>query len=249
MSGFPYSFIREEGPAPLGLIVLQVDETIESDFRRFFPAPSRAIHVSRIPSGAELTVDTIGRMEADLPRAASLLPQVPRFAAVGYGCTSGTTLIGAARVAALVAGGCRTRAVCDPLTAALAACGRLGLRSLAVVSPYTADIARPVCAAFEAGGIVVPRALHFGEEIEANVARIAPRSLCEAARAAVGDSGAEGLFLSCTNLKTLDVIGPLEQELGVPVFGSNLALGWMMAEAAGMRCTVPGGTRLLELRT
>lgn len=245
--GFPYDLIPETDlPTALGLIVLQVDETIESDFRRLFVDPATTLFVSRIPSGAELTTDTIAQMEQDLPMAASLLPQVPEHAAVGYGCTSGTTLIGADRVAALVAGNCRTRAVCDPLTAALAACAHLGIRSLAVVSPYTGHIAQPVCDAFEAAGINVPRAVHFGEEVEANVARIAPASLYAASCEAARDTGADAVFISCTNLNTLDVIPQLEAELGVPVFGSNLALAWAMARASAGAVRIQGDYSLLR---
>ena len=240
---FPYT-LMPEGPAPLGLIVLQVDETIESDFRRLLPV-DRPLYVSRIPSGAELTPETIAQMAHDLPRAAALLPQVPDYAAVGYACTSGTTLIGAERVAALVAGECRTDAVCNPLNAAQAAIRALGITRLAVVSPYTAAIADPLCAALGTAGVAVVRALHFGEEIEANVARISPQSVCAASRAAVDGSGAEAVFLSCTNLKTLDLMGPLEAELGVPVFGSNLALAWDMARRAGFTLQAPAPLALL----
>jgi maleate isomerase len=246
MTGFAYSLMTEDGPPPLGLIVLQVDETIESDFRHLFADPALPLHISRIPSGAELTTDTIAQMETDLPRAASLLPQTPLFAAVGYGCTSGTTLIGADHVADLVAGHCRTQAVCDPLSAAQSVCRHLAIRSLAVVSPYTANIAQPVCDALEASGVQVAGALHFGEMIEANVARISPASLIDAARAVMRDSTAEAVFLSCTNLKTLTVIPQLEAELGVPVFGSNLALAWAMARQAGCLDNIRWASRLLR---
>lgn len=85
--------------ATLGLVVLQADETLEQDFRRLFPDRDIAIYVSRIPSGDELSTDSIAAMEAELPRAAGLLPRAARFDAVAYGCTSGTTLIGAEAVA------------------------------------------------------------------------------------------------------------------------------------------------------
>ena len=52
MSGFPFDLDPAE-KACLGLIVLHVDETIESDFRRIFSDPSVALYVTRIPSGAE----------------------------------------------------------------------------------------------------------------------------------------------------------------------------------------------------
>jgi maleate isomerase len=43
----------------------------------------------------------------------------------------------------------------------------------------------------------------------------------------------DGLFLSCTNLRTLDVIASLEAALGRPVLSSNLVLAWHMLGARG----------------
>ena len=61
------------------------------------------------------------------------------------------------------------------------------------------------------------------------MARIAPASIKAAARAAA--KGAQAVFLSCTNLRTLDIIDDLEAELGLPVISSNQVLAWHMAEA------------------
>jgi len=48
----------------LGLIVLRADETLEQDFRRLFASGDTALYITRIPSGDELTTDTIAAMEA-----------------------------------------------------------------------------------------------------------------------------------------------------------------------------------------
>ena len=233
MAAYPYRLTTEQPPT-LGLIVLQVDETIEQDFRRLLAPEQVKLHVSRVPSGAELTPDTIAGMEAELAPAAALLPPAAQFDAIGYACTSGTTLIGAARVHALVAKAARTRAVTDPLTAARAAIGALGLRRIGIVSPYVASVAEPIRRAFETGGIDVPATLSFGEEVEARVARIDPASIADAARALARQDVLDGIFLSCTNLRTLDIIPPLEAELGLPVLSSNQVLCWHMAALAGL---------------
>lgn len=231
MSHFPYH-LQEDGLPRLGLIVLQVDETIEQDFRSFFVAERAKLHVSRVPSGAELTPQSIAQMQTALPAAASLLPG--GLDVVGYACTSGTTLIGAARVRALVTQAAQTRAVTDPLTAALTQCRALGLRRIGIVSPYIPAVATPIRAAFMAAGLAVPATLSFGEQIEAKVARIAPAAIAEAARALVRQTALDGVFLSCTNLRTRDILTPLSQELGLPVLSSNHCLGWHMASLAGL---------------
>lgn len=245
MTQFPYTLSQQDTPV-LGLIVLQTDETIESDFARLFRDSPAPLYVARVSAGAAVTPDMIAQMALDLPQAASMLPQTPRYAAVGYGCTSGTTLIGVDRVAELLRKGCKAEAVCDPLSAARAACAYLGIRRLGLVSPYRADVAQPVANAFGADGTQVTRAAHFGEEIEANVARISAQSIVAAARDVASTNEIDGLFLSCTNLRTLDVIGPLEQELDLPVFGSNLALAWAMAQAAGPSVMAQGDFTLLR---
>ena len=180
-------------------------------------------------------------MAEALPQAAGLLPPAARFGAVGYACTSGTTLIGAARVAELVRGATDAEAVTDPLTAAFAALHALGARSVAIVSPYIESVAEPIRRAFETAGFAVPAALSFGEEVEARVARIDPESIRAAARRA-SDSGADAVFLSCTNLRTLDVIDDLEAELDRPVLSSNQVLAWHMARLGGAPLSgrVPG---------
>ena len=43
----------------------------------------------------------------------------------------------------------------------------------------------------------------------------------------------DGLFLSCTNLRTLDVIEEMEARLGMPVLSSNQVLAWHLFRLAG----------------
>jgi maleate isomerase len=131
-----------------------------------------------------------------------------------------------------VRGATQTQAVTDPLTAALAQCARLGLARVGIVSPYLASVAEPIRAAFEAGGVTVPDMLSFGEQVEAKVARISPNSIANAARTLAQRSTLDAIFLSCTNLRTLGILGPLSQELGLPVLSSNQCLAAHMGALA-----------------
>lgn len=234
MKAFPYDLVGPIGSAAtLGLIVLQSDLTIEHDFRRLFADPGFALYVSRVPSGDEVTPETLTAMREQLPRAASLLPPSARFDVIGYGCTSASTLIGPDAVRRLVRQGAQTKAVANPLSAALAALGRVQARRVALVTPYIESVVAPMRAAFEAGGIAVPATLSFGEEKEENVARISPDSIKAAALHVGGGPDVDAVFLSCTNLRTLDIIDDLEMRLGKPVLSSNQVLAWQMAEMAG----------------
>ncbi len=220
--------------AVLGLIVLQCDETIEHDFRRCFPQGDVAVYVSRVPSGAEVTTGTLAAMETELPRAAALLPPSLRYDAVGYGCTSGATVIGPDRVGTLVAGAADVAAVTNPLSAVRAALAAFGVTRVGLVSPYIAEVTAPLIAALELGGVTVAASVSFDEAVEARVARIDPASIEAAALDVARARGVEAVFLSCTNLRTLDLIGRVEAATGIPVVSSNQALAWHMAQLAGV---------------
>lgn len=231
--------------AALGLIVLQSDETIEHDFRRLLPDDGVSLYVSRIPSAPEVTRETLARMEGDMTGAASLLPPPVRFDVVGYGCTSGTSVIGSARVAELVSAGCTTGAVTEPVSGLIAACGALGLKRLAFLSPYVAAVSDGLRGVLAQSGIETPVFGSFNEAEETRVARIDGQSLAAAARSLAAQGGVDGIFMSCTNLRTLDVIGAIEADTGIPVLSSNQVLAWHMLRSAGIADTITGVGRLL----
>jgi len=246
MSTFPYHLSAEdEGPPRVGVVVLQVDETVEQDLRRLIPPDAARVHVTRIASGAELTPETIARMADDLGGAVSLLPDVP-FDVIAYACTSGTTLIGAGRVADKVRAWRRTCHVTDPLTAALAAFDHIGVHSVGIVSPYIQTVAEPIRAAFVAAGLEVPVSLSFGERIEAQVARIDPDCILAAGLEAAARARVDCLFLSCTNLRTLGIIDDLEAETGLPVLSSNQVLAWHASRLASVDLSRDGPGRLFS---
>ena len=215
----------DDGRKTLGLVVLQTDETIEDDFRRLIP-PSVRLMVTRIPSGREVTRESLGAMEDSLTASVGLFPEDLVFDAIGYGCTSGTAQIGPDRIVELVQSGANAREVSNPLSALIAACESQGIRRMAILSPYIESVSSRLMEVLGQHGIETPVFGSFSESNEARVVRISAASIEEAACQLVADAEVDALFLSCTNLRTLDVIGPLERELRIPVLSSNLVLAW-----------------------
>ena len=60
------------------------------------------------------------------------------------------------------------------------------------------------------------------------------------------DPSADGVFISCGGLSTLDVIGPLEAKLGLPATSSSPAGFWDVMKLAGLNPASPGHGRLFE---
>lgn len=224
---------RYNNPA-MGLIVLRVDETIEHEFRQFIPQDTARLHITRINSGDDLTPDSIAQMEKGLTDAAALLPPAADFDVVGYACTSGTALLGADHVAALVKAGVPTKAVTDPLTATVAEIKARGLSRVGLVSPYLPAVAHGLVAAFKAQGVTFADTISMVEREEAKVARIAEATTAQAARALAANAKLDGIFLSCTNLNTAEMLAPLSAELGMPVLSSNQVLAAQMTALCGI---------------
>ncbi len=231
MTKASYKLIEEHSPQ-LGLVVLQSDETIERDMRRLLPDDVDLL-VTRIPSAEDVTPETLAAMEGDLAGAVALFPRAARFEAVGYGCTSGTAQIGSDRIAKLVQAGCVSAAVTEPVSALAAACAHLGVRRLALVSPYVASVSDNLQAVLEKSGLEFPAVVNFEEAEEARVVRIDPSSTRDAAISVAAEADCDAVFLSCTNLRTLDVIEEIEAALDLPVLSSNQVLAWHMLRRAG----------------
>ena len=220
--------------ARLGLVVLQTDETIEHDLHRMLPPVHATIYATRVPSSPEVTKETLAQMAKELPAVAGLLPNSFTYQAVGYGCTSGTAVIGAQRIEELVKQGCQTKSVSNPLSALIAACQQLGIKRLAFLSPYLESVSDHLRARVHEADIATPLFATFNEEQEANVARITGDSIIDAAVDLGLQDDCDGVFLSCTNLRTLDVISEIETKINKPVLSSNQVLAWHLAQLAGL---------------
>lgn len=236
--------------ARLGLIVLHVDETIETEFRRLIDFDGVALHCTRIRSGAEVTPESLLEMEDRITAAASMLPPSTRLDAVGYACTSAAALIGPDRITDLVGagrredGGFADTPITNPLTAAVAAFRALGVRRIACVSPYTESVFTIVRQALESEGLEISAVGSFEQAEEYRVARIDAASVRDAIVRVGETAPCDAVFVSCTNLRTLDVLPAAEERLGLPVISSNQALAWHLLRQAGINDGRPSCGRL-----
>lgn len=232
--------------APFGLIVLQADETIEHDMRRLLPAPSPVLYTCRVPSGSEVTCQSLVQMKNAITNSARLFPEAVSFSVVGYGCTSGTSVIGAKQIKKLVSKGCMASAVTEPVSALLAACKALDVRKIGFLSPYVEEVSAALRHVLEKNGLEVSVFGTFNEVKETKVARIKPNSLANAVFELTEGTSVEAVFISCTNLQTLDIIERLEEALDVPVLSSNLVLAWHMLELSGYKGRRPDFGKLMK---
>ena len=236
------------GGDALGLIVLKTDQSMEPELRDIIAAAGRVLYHSRIAFETVVTAKTLARMAQDIPKTTALLPEVP-FRVIGYGCTSGATVIGSARVAELVQSVYPGVAVTDPMAAVIAAARALGARRLGILTPYSKAVSATMTDHLAAQGFEVVSFATFEEENDNQVARICESSVLEGMKKVGAGGGAGGcdlVFASCTNLRSFSVIEAAEEALGIPVISSNSALAWHMLRLSGVRGDMVGPGRVFS---
>lgn len=229
--------------APSGNIVM------ERELPRYLPPGVVTIHnrLSR-PGTAMTKAQLVGMMES-LERAAKDMAQsYPEV--ILYGCTSGSFLLGVGREGdagekiAEYTGipGITTSMAVDKALNAVAA------KRVFMLTPYPDDINESEVAFLDARGIKVVGYDSFRCPTVEALHKVSSEQVAERVleHRDVIKSSCDAVFISCTNLLTMDKIEQLEAKLDVPVVSSNQATLWaglvhMKAETREL-----GGGRLFE---
>ena len=127
--------------------------------------------------------------------------------------------------------------------AVLAALQHLGVKRLALGTPYPESISRQGRTYWEAAGFDIV-GYHRLADVKDIYAESEERAYLLARQA--NTSGADAVMLSGTGLLTVAVIETLERDLGKPVISSNQASLWQALRLAGVREAIPGFGRLLR---
>ena len=210
----------------LGVMVTSSDPTTEAELSRYLP-DGVALHAARmhLPDG-EANPRTLERMGDDVERCARLLATAD-VDVVTYQCTTGSLVKGPGYEDEIedritdVAG--------VPAVATAAAIQRafdaLGLKSLAIATPYIESLDQREREFLEASGYSVERIDGQGLECDSQIGQQPPEVAYQQARS-VDCPAADGVFVSCTGTRTFEMIDRLERDLGKPVVTSNQATLW-----------------------
>jgi len=227
----------------VGLIVPSVNATIEPEFAWMAPG-GISFHAARIML-RETTEEGLRAMNADIGVAADLIASVSPDV-VAYACTSGSFLEGAAglrRQVDLIADIVRCPVVATS-AALIEAVEALSIRRLALATPYLDSINRIERRFLEEHGIDVVAVEGLGLSGKA-IREVPPKTVVELVSRADRPQ-ADGIFVSCTDFRALEVVDELERLLGKPVLTSNQVTLWAILRALDLHPQVVGFGRLLQ---
>lgn len=233
MQSLSYSLSADDDTQPaIGLVVLQSDETMEHELKRWLPATYRLFH-TRIPNSQVIDEHSLQAMKERLPESVRLLPTNTQFRVIAYGCTSASTLIGEQAVTEVIqqAVGYAVH-VTNPISAIKAQLQHLKAKRIALLTPYAPDISTALVSNLEHSGYSIVHSGTFNETQDHRVARISSESILSAIGQLGANKNIDALVASCTNLRTYDLLAEASDKINCPVVSSNSALAWHIQQLA-----------------
>lgn len=186
-----------------------------------------SIHVARMRL-REVVPDELLNMEKETEEEAIKLADA-KVDVIGYGCTSGSLVQGLDHDKRIVE---RIKKATDKPAVATAgavveALKSLRLSRISVATPYNEEINRLERRFLEQSGFVIEKMRSIGLTDNLEIAKLSSAEVYNLIKKS-DSPNSEGLFASCTNMPTIDVVAKLEKTLRKPVVSSNAATLWAM---------------------
>jgi maleate isomerase len=131
--------------------------------------------------------------------------------------------------------------------ALMAAFEALEVRRIVMVSPYIEAINARETAFLEGRQISVLKAVGLNISQAKDMISVEPGEWYRLVRANLRDE-ADAYFISCTAVRSLEVVADLERDIGRPVVTSNQVAAWHALRTMGVKDGLTGFGRLLSLQ-
>jgi len=231
--------------ARIGVVYIASSTVMEPELWAMAP-PGVSFHVTRVRLPSVTSQALLGLADSFV-EAARLLAEAPLDVLL-IACTSGSFVGGPgydqdllARLGGVTGGIPATTTA----TATVQALGALGVRRVAVATPYTPEVNQRLVGFLESSGYAVAGLEGLGLDDDRTINAVPLEAVYRLARRA-DRPGAEALFLSCTGLRTVGILGVLEADLGKPVVSAVSASLWHSLRLAGVAQPLPGYGRLFD---
>ena len=247
MSNINISTDRMLAAKRIGMLKLATDVTSEQDVQSMLPV-GLELHSNRIPfPDPSINLINLKNLSQNICFSAENLLPGCDVDAVVFSCTSGAIAIGEGRLRSLLHNIFPSAPITNPVMAARAALSHLGALCLSIVTPYVDSVRVVVAKHFIEHGYKVQNLASLGLENDIEIQRISDDTIFETALRSC-HSASDVLFISCTGLRTANVIARIEKELGKPVVTSNQAIAWHISKLLGCHENIDGFGSLLNER-
>lgn len=229
----------------IGMILPSTNTVAEQEFFRMAPS-GVSTHVTRVkltatnPEGLKAMADNARRATDEMM---SCLADV-----ILYGCTSGSFLQGieweekfrkelsaqAQRPVLTTANNCHR------------ALQALGKQKISIATPYIDALNQAAYRYYTDLGYDIVCMKGLGIETATNIGKNPPHAIYNLGKSAVTKE-TQVLFLSCTGIRSIEILQQLQDDLGIPVFSSNVANLWACLRTHGINEKLNGFGALMQL--
>lgn len=220
--------------AKIGLIYLASSWIMEPEFYLMSP-PGVITCTTRISLGNDVTETSLLKLGDQACIAARLLAEAP-MDVIALGCTSGSFIGGSSYDLELIkkmeqqsSTRCTTtgRSVINALKA-------MNMNKVALFTPYTDDINNRAISYLRENSIETVSHQGMGLIRDFDIDMVPLETVKKEVLALTELSKCNGIFISCTGLKTVPIIAELEKITGLPVISSVQATFWNCLKIAGV---------------
>jgi maleate isomerase len=203
------------------------------------------VSFTRLHTDDYTTNETLAKHIDQMADAASRIQPEIKPDVISYCCTSGSIVIGEDKVCAEIKRGAPYATAMTLVSGVVAALNQLQAKKIVIGTPYLDEINIVEKNFFENKGFDVLdiQGLNLGNGIE--FGKITPDYIKDFALS-IDQKEAEVIFLSCSGIRSLDIIEEVEATTGKPVITSNQAQMWYALRTAGVNDKLSGFGRIFN---
>ena len=230
--------------ARIGLLIPSTNVIAEAEFYAMAP-PGVTFHFGRLEHRPELGLKKYENMVKDLAKEVEKLGH-GKVVAIAFTCTTGS-LYGGKGYNEWVEERIREVAqisVTSTSSAVIEALQNLNARKISVLTPYSSEVNELEKKFLESHGFRI-RSISTLDTHGLRHSDIDEDLLLDQVKD-LGPDDFDAVFLSCTGLPTITVLGRLEIALGKPVISTNQATMWKLKKMVGLTEPIEGFGSLLR---
>jgi len=230
----------------IGLLVPSVNTVVEPETNRMAPE-GVSVYAARMRN-ATVDVENTKEMVSHVNRATDELASA-KMDVIAFACTAGSFFEGISgenEIKTTIENIAQTPAVTTS-GAVVKALSELKLKKLIIATPYPEEINELERVFLEANGFEVLDIKGLGIMDAWSIGKVRPEETYEFAKSLFRPT-ADGVFISCTNLRSIEIIKQLEEDIKKPVVSSNQATFWACLKTLQYDSPISGYGQLLECR-
>lgn len=226
----------------LGFVMLSQEYVADDDIRSIIPWDV-GVFFTRIKLKSPINIENLLATGDTLTDVASLLP--PDMNAICYVCTAAGVALGEDKVAKLLANAQPKAKTCSTISCVMDAMRALNMSRFVVGTPYLDEVNHSEADFLMERGFNVLdiQGLCISDGCDMNL--VEPSDIVKLALS-IDRPDADGIFISCTSLRTVEVVEEIEKRTGKPCVCSNQAVIWRMMRLVGVNDRIEGYGRLLR---